>query len=123
MASFKSANDLRGEVRRVAGGLLDVRLWRGDTEIAVKEMVSDDYGVDFTAVLNEEVPVVVAAPALPADEQAAAALTDAQRTAIHQQAEDDAKAAAEAQAKADADVAASEDVTATDTGTGKKSGK
>lgn len=131
--AFKSFNDLRGEVRRGAGGLMDVRLWRGDTEIAVKETVADDYGVDFTAVLNEEVSVPVA-PLAP-DEQAAALLSDAEKVAIHQKAEDDAKAAADAQAKAAAQAetdvatvaAANEGATTTepgpDTGTTKKSGK
>jgi hypothetical protein len=86
MATFKSSNDLRGEVRRAAGGLLDVRLWRGETEIAVKETTASDNELDFTATLNEEIPVIE--PPLPADELAASLLTDAEKDAIHTQAEE-----------------------------------
>jgi hypothetical protein len=104
LATFKSSNDLRGEVRRAAGGLFDVRLWRGETEITVNETTADDNGLDFTATLNEEIPVTE--PPLPADELAANLLTEEEKTTIHQKAEDDAKAAADnlaAEAEAEAE--------------------
>lgn len=76
----KVSNLLRVSVKMVRGELIP-RVWQGDTAKKVTEMTQSDGEVHFfiDPDQNEEVPI---AP-LPPDEAAAAAMTKAEREAIH----------------------------------------
>lgn len=99
MASFKSSNELRVEIGYDRGRLVPRHVYRGDTEVQVKEMTQSKDGLAFTVDLGAELAAPIAP--LPPDEAAAAALSDAEKTAIHQKAVD-AKVAAEKAASASA---------------------
>lgn len=81
MAGFKNSNELRVEVR-YRRGLLVPRVFRGETEIQVKEMTQGNDGLDFSADLGAELEAPVAP--IPADEAALGQLTPEEITARHE---------------------------------------
>lgn len=104
--AFKTSNELRVEIGYDRGFLVPRHVYRGDTEVQVKEMTQSNDGLAFTVDLGAELAAPIAP--LPADEAAAAALSDAEKEAIHQQAVADKLAAEKGTAATNSSAAASE---------------
>ncbi|MBN9393435.1 MAG: hypothetical protein J0I20_35720 [Chloroflexi bacterium] len=116
--AFKSSNELRVEIGFERGRMVPRHVYRGDTEIQVKEMSQTPHTLTFMADLGAELVAPIAP--LPPDEAAAAALSADEKAAIHQKAIDDKlaanKATTEEAKKAEAEQPAATDAKKEDGG-------